>query len=181
VRILSGDLYGRAFDQPKTDGTRPLTDKVRAAIFDVVGSPEGLTVLDAYAGTGAAGFEALSRGATQVEAIEGNRQVARVIERNIGLLKITWGYTLNKLKVETWLAMADNNPPRPRYDLIIADPPYADIDTDILSRLGAFLTADGVMVVSHASKIAAPELIDLALVRHKVYGDSALSFYKAVA
>jgi 16S rRNA G966 N2-methylase RsmD len=51
VRILSGDLYNRAFDRPKTDGTRPLTDKVRAAIFDVTGSPEGLTVLDAYAGT----------------------------------------------------------------------------------------------------------------------------------
>jgi 16S rRNA G966 N2-methylase RsmD len=104
--------------------------------------------------------------------------VARVIEHNVGLLKITWGYTLHKLKVETWLAMADNNPPQPRYDIIIADPPYADIDADILSRLGAFLTADGVMVVSHGSKITAPELNGLTLARHKVYGDSALSFYK---
>ena len=177
MRIFSGDLRGRAFDRPKTAGTRPLTDKVRAAIFDVVGSPEGLTVLDAYAGTGAAGFEALSRGAARVEAIEADKQAARVIERNVGLLKIVQGYTLHRLKLETWLSLSANNPASPRFDLIIADPPYVALDADVLRRLGAFLTADGVLVVSHSSKIAALELTGLRLARHKVYGDSALSFY----
>lgn len=174
-------MRGHAFDQPKTTAVRPLSDKVRAAIFDVYGSVEGNLVLDVYAGSGAAGFEALSRGASMVEAIESNMSVARVIESNCAALKLSWGYILHALKVETWLGLPSNQPgdgqSLDRYDLIIVDPPYAKLDHEILNRLTRLLVPGGTMAVSHSSKLEAPVLELPKLARHKVYGDTALSFY----
>jgi len=185
MKILSGSLKSHPFEQPRSSSVRPLSDKVRAAIFDVCGDIEGLVVLDVYAGSGAAGFEALSRGAAMVDAIEGSRSVARVIQANIKTLGIDWGYVLHVLKVETWLALPGNQPdadrPQARYDLIIADPPYAKLDDDILGRLTRFLNPTGLMVVSHSSKLPSPVLELTELARHKVYGDTALSFYKLVS
>lgn len=178
MKILGGELRGRSFDQPKTQSVRPLSDKVRAAIFDVVGAPDGLTVLDAYAGSGAAGFEAASRGAVLVEAIEANDRVARVIAANAKALGLDWGYVLHQMTVETWLAAPKQQPATPRYNLIIADPPYAKLETDVMDRLAQFLTAGGVLVISHSSKLESPQLEGAQQIKHKVYGDTALSFYQ---
>lgn len=182
MKILSGSLKSHPFNQPKSASVRPLSDKVRAAIFDVCGSVEGLAVLDVFAGSGAAGFEALSRGAAMVEAIEANASVARVIQVNVKSLGIDWGYILHVLKLETWLALPGNQTdadrPQARYDLIIADPPYEQLDVDLLSRLARFLNPDGILVVSYSSKRPSPVLELTELARHKVYGDTALSFYK---
>jgi 16S rRNA (guanine966-N2)-methyltransferase len=182
MKILSGELRGRRFGQPAQSYVRPLSEKVRAAIFDVTGATVGFVVLDAYAGSGAAGFEALSRGAAMVEAIESNPRVARVIERNLGLLGLQWGYLLHVMKIETWLALPVNQPesdrPISRYDLIIADPPYAKLDSDVIERLAGFLKPGGVLVLSHSSKIEPPMLSSTELATSKTYGDSSLSFYK---
>src|SRR5580765_8564485 len=110
MRLLSGQYKGRQIERPKSSLVRPMGDKVRAALFDVVGSVNGAVVLDAYAGSGAAGFEALSRGAAMVEAIEANKSVARTIEANLKLLGIDWGYNLHTIKVETWLGLPANQP-----------------------------------------------------------------------
>lgn len=179
MKILSGSLGGRPFEQPKTRSVRPLSDKVRAALFDVVGDMNGLTVLDAYAGSGAAGFEAASRGALLVDAIEANGRVARIIQANAKSLGLDWGYVLHQLTVESWLASPAQQPPAPRYDLIIADPPYAQLDSDVIDRLAAYLSPTGVLAVSHASKRLDLELSGASLIKHKVYGDTALSFYRS--
>jgi 16S rRNA (guanine966-N2)-methyltransferase len=178
MKVLAGILRGRLFDQPKTRAVRPLSEKVRAALFDVVGAPEGLTVLDAYAGSGAAGFEAASRGALLVDAIEANARVAKTISANTRLLGLDWGYILHQMTVETWLASPAQTPPQPRYDLIIADPPYAQLDTDVLERLAAFLRPGGILAVSHTSKFPPPQLKPAQVIKTKIYGDTALSFYK---
>ncbi len=177
MKILGGNLRGQPFDQPPTRAVRPLSDKVRAAIFDVAGRPEHAVVLDAYAGSGAAGFEAASRGASLVEAIEANQRVARTITKNAHTLKLEWGYVLHQMTVETWLASPHQQTNKHRYGLIIADPPYNQLDADTLTRLSEFLLPGGIMVVSHSSKLASPNVEGAELVRHKVYGDSALSFY----
>ena len=177
MRILSGSLGSRVFDQPKTSAVRPLSDKVRAAIFDVVGSPDGMVVLDAYAGSGAAGFEAASRGATLVEAIEANERVAKVIEANARSLGLDWGYVLYRMTVESWLASPAQIEQQPRYHLIISDPPYAQLDDDVLDRLSAFLLPGGVLVASHSSKRPSPMLKSISLAQAKTYGDTSLSFY----
>ena len=178
MKILAGELRGRPLAQPKTRATRPLSDKVRAALFDVAGAPAGQAVLDAYAGSGAAGFEALSRGAVLVDAIEANARVARTIQQNATALGLDWGYVLHQITVASWLAAPAQNPPAPRYGLIIADPPYAQLGPDILNRLATFLTPGGVMVVSHSSKLPSPALESAKLIKQKVYGDTALTFYK---
>jgi 16S rRNA (guanine966-N2)-methyltransferase len=184
MKILAGQFKGRPIDQPKTRAVRPLSEKVRAALFDVVGAPAGLTVLDAYAGSGAAGLEAASRGAALVEAIEANARVAKTIQQNARLLGLDWGYILHQMTVETWLASpaqqptAPGRPPQARYGLIIADPPYAQLDADVLERLAAFLTPGGVLAVSHSSRIDPPLLQSAQLAVAKTYGDTALSFYR---
>jgi 16S rRNA (guanine966-N2)-methyltransferase len=178
MKILAGINRGHSFRQPPTRETRPLSDKVRAAIFDIYGSVSGKNVLDVYAGSGAAGFEALSRGAAMVTAIEANVKVARVIEANMASLEFTWGYLLDVMTLAKWLALPANIP-TPRYNLIIADPPYAQLETDMLERLIPFLSDEGgILVVSHASKRSVPELAGGELVKQKVYGDTALSFYQ---
>lgn len=178
MKIIAGQWRGRPIAQPKTRSVRPLSEKVRAAAFDVLGPVVGLTVLDAYAGSGAAGFEALSRGARLVEAIEANRAVARTIQANVKTLEADWGYVLYQMTVETWLASPRQQPAEGRYDIIMADPPYTQLDEDVLQRLSAFLVSGGRMVVSHSSKHGAPMIESVQLTATKVYGDSALSFYR---
>jgi len=181
VRITGGEFRGRQIKLPPSRVVRPLSGKVCQALFNVVGSPAGWAVLDVYAGTGAVGFEAASRGAAMVEAIEANRTVARTIEENARSLGLDWSYVLNVMTAETWLAQPNNqlSPEQlQRYDLIVADPPYSKLDPEVLERLGRFLKPYGVMAVSHSSKRPSPVLESLVLAQAKQYGDSALSFYR---
>ncbi len=177
MKIVGGQWRSHSLAQPKTRSVRPLSEKVRAAIFDVLGPIDGTTVLDAYAGSGAAGFEALSRGAMLVEAIETNRSVTRVIQDNAKSLGADFSYVLYQMTVETWLASPRQQTDQERYDVIIADPPYSQLDDDVLSRLVRFLVQDGRLVVSHSSKRTPPVIESGELIQTKVYGDSALSFY----
>ncbi len=177
MKVLSGTLRGRSFKQPATTLVRPLSEKVRAAIFDVVGNPENLIVLDAYAGSGGAGFEAASRGAILVDAIEANARIAKIISENAEHLGLEWGYVLHQMTVETWLASPAQQPPAPRYNLIIADPPYAKLEEDIVTRLTQYLLPDGVLALSHSSRLPSPNF-DVPLAKSKTYGDTTLSFYK---
>lgn len=179
MKIVSGVLKGRGITQPKSRSVRPLSEKVRSAIFDVIGSVEGFSVLDAYAGSGAAGFEAISRGAILAEGIESNSQVSRTIQLNEKVLDLGFSYILHQVTIETWLASPSQLPPKARYDLIIADPPYLRMEDDILEKLGHYLNLNGILVLSHAGKLTSPVLQSLKLKQHKVYGDSALSFYQA--
>lgn len=155
-----------------------MSDKLRAALFDVAGPVGGLTVLDAYAGSGAVGFEGLSRGAGLVVAIEGNAAVAKTIQKSAADLAVDSRYTLISRRIESWLQssrLADAS----KFDLIVADPPYDQINVVVLDRLGRRLTAGGLMVVSHSSRTPAPALQSVQLVRPRKYGDSSLSFYRA--
>ena len=176
MKILGGTLGGRSFSQPSSATVRPLSDKVRAALFDVYGDVSGQSVLDAYAGSGAAGFEAASRGAAMVEAIEANVKVVGVITDNARMLGLDWGYQLRHMTVSTWLARAPDA--LPQYDLVIADPPYASLEPDIIERLAACLGPEGVLVLSHSSKRPSPALDGAEIIKQKVYGDTALTFYR---
>lgn len=177
MKILAGELKGRVLIRPKSPLVRPMGDKVRAALFDIVGPLSGLSVLDVYAGSGAIGFEALSRGAALVEAIEGNVKVARLIEQNAKQLELDWGYQLWVMTVEKWLAARDSRLGT-AYDLIVADPPYARIQADVLDKLGGRLKPGGVLIVSHSSRIKPSELESVLLFQTKKYGDSSVSFYR---
>lgn len=180
MKIIGGKWRGRPIQKPKTTTVRPMSEKFRAAIFDIVGPIEGLSVLDVYAGSGAAGLEALSRGAFFVEAIEANRGVASTIYANVKTLDADWGYVLHQQTVETWLGLPAQNPSKPRYDLIIADPPYQKLDPFILARLSPFIADDGLLILSHSSKTEPPVIESMKLIKSRSYGDSALSQYEKI-
>lgn len=175
--IIAGTHKGLTLRYPPSRVTRPVGDKVRAAIFDVLGDISGARVLDAYAGSGALGFEALSRGALMVEAIEAHRLAVKVIEENqskVGFMT----YFLHKMTVEHWLALSERTHTPRTFDIILADPPYDHLSDELLAKLGKLLEKNGVMAVSHTSRLAPPMLESLRLVQAKRYGDASVSFYR---
>lgn len=177
MRIIAGKWKGRVLNGPTNRSTRPISDKVRGALFNVLGDVSGQTILDVYAGTGAVSFEALSRGAVLAEAVESDKAASKVIYKNAELVGAGDSLNLVTSKVEQWLDWPANQP-SPRYDLIVADPPYMQLNETVLLRLANYLKPDGVLAVSHSNKKTAPDLEGLKLVQTKTYGDSALTFYQ---
>lgn len=174
MQILAGEFKGRRIEQPKSEAVRPMSQKVRAALFDVIGSVKGKIVLDLYAGSGAVGLEALSRGAKRVVMIEKNAAVAKVAQANIDKLGLGKDAHCIQIPAESWLETVNEA----RFDVVLADPPYAQINPQVIERASGLLAGKGILVLSHSSKIESPELKSLELVQHKVYGDTALSFYR---
>jgi 16S rRNA (guanine966-N2)-methyltransferase len=153
-----------------------MSELVREALFNILGPLDGLSFLDAYAGSGAVGFEAASRGASKVDAVESNLGAIKAIRANIDRLDLAGDYNLSSSKIVQWLKSVLRH--GPRYDIIFADPPYAELDPAVLSRLAQLLNDRGKMVVSHSSRIDPPELKSLKLIDSRRYGDSNLSFYR---
>jgi len=123
VRVVSGELRGRRIESPPGEGTRPTTDKVREAVFNALGSLdaiEGARVLDLFAGTGAMGIEALSRGASACTFVENDRTAVAVLRRNIDSLAL--------LDRATVVASDARTACRGTWDIVIADPPYGETD-----------------------------------------------------
>lgn len=176
MRIIAGALKGRQLSRPKTRSVRPLSNQVREALYNVTGQLVGAFVLDAYAGSGAVGFEALSRGAAEVDAVEASASVARNIVANVELLGLEERYQLHVEKVENWL----KGGVKPGYDLIVADPPYDQLDSVIIQKLAKLLVPEGIMVLSHSSRITPPTVESVQLVQSRKYGDSTLTFYKRI-
>jgi 16S rRNA (guanine966-N2)-methyltransferase len=148
MRILGGMWRGQEIEQPKSNKTRPISQKVRQAIFNILGDISGQTVLDLYAGSGAVGLESISRGAAHVVMVESNSATGRVIGRNIAKLGAESFAQAIDQPVEVWLKRA-----AAQFDLIVADPPYAQIDPVVLNQAADRLKVKGILVVSHSSKL----------------------------
>lgn len=173
MRIIAGDLGGRVLAAPRTRGTRPMTDKVRGALFNILGPVEGLDVLDAYAGSGALGFEALSRGADHVVAIEAGREASSTIRKNVEGLGVGGSYELIEGKVENWLSHAGEA----GFDLVFAMPPYELLEHKVLAALAQHTKATGLMVVEYPRGFEPFEFPGLRLEQVRSYGDPHLAFY----
>lgn len=158
MRIIAGVAGGRRLTAPKGLDTRPTSDRAKAAIFSSWASRfgiEGTRVLDLFAGTGALGLEALSRGADSVTLVEEAPSAARAIRANIDAVGLP-GATLVEMKASTYLAGA----PRGHFDRVIADPPYELIDESVTEMLGALrpALADGA-VVTVERQASSPETV----------------------
>jgi 16S rRNA (guanine966-N2)-methyltransferase len=174
VRIIAGRLGGRTFDSPKGFKTHPMSDKMRGALFNVLGDIEGLTVLDAFAGSGALSFEAVSRGAARVLAVDSDRNAQKTIAENIKALRLGAQVKLIKASVSAWLATNLDV----RFDLVLCDPPYNDLQPNLIKRLPSTLAPTGTLVLSWPPQQAAPDFADLTQVESRNYGDSTLLFYQ---
>ena len=181
VRVIAGQFKGRRLKVSSWDGLRPTSDKLRETLFNVlVPRVEGARVLDGFAGTGAVGIEALSRGAAHVTFVERDRRASALIESNLALCRVKRGYTIECGDVASVLRRARRDE---KYDLVLLDPQY-DIDPDTVTQAleaaAACLAADGLLVLERASR-RGPEVPDtLSRVRDVASGDSTLTFFSRV-
>ncbi|GAA4900889.1 16S rRNA (guanine966-N2)-methyltransferase [Stackebrandtia albiflava] len=185
TRIIAGEHRGRRLATPAGDRTRPTSDRVREALFGALqatGGIEDAAVLDLYAGSGAVGLEAVSRGAAHVLMVEAHPGTARVIRRNIATLSA--GDRAEVLVAE--LPQAVRRPaPRP-FDLVFADPPYALPDTglaEVLAALAAngWLAEDADVIVERSSRSGEPAWPpDVTGTRSRRYGESTLWYGRAL-
>lgn len=179
MRIIAGEFRGRKLVAPPGMGTRPTTDRVREAWFSILGSLEG-SVIDLYAGTGALGFEALSRGAERVTFVENARAAQEAILKNASTLGVSERVSLIRSPVENAVPRITSAAP---YDLILTDPPWTalgDAERALRRLLQAeLLTKDGRLVLGHPRKT--PIRLDpesgLLLEKERAWGDSAASFF----
>jgi 16S rRNA (guanine966-N2)-methyltransferase len=176
VRIIAGDRKGHTIFAPRGRETRPTSDRVRENVFNIVAPwVEGARVLDLYAGSGAMGLEALSRGAEAVVFVESDNDAVRAIERNLDKLRLT-GATI--VRVDATTGLMQEVAARRKYDLVLADPPYAMTDYETLARyLPRVLSEDGLLVLESAARIE-PELAGLAVRTSRRYGSTRVTVFE---
>lgn len=177
MRIVAGRAKGRRLAAP-ADGTRPTSDRAREALFNSLTSLlelDGARVLDLFAGTGAVGLEALSRGAVEAVLVESNRVAADVLRRNTDTVALP-GARIVRRPVSAYLAA----PADGEFDFVFADPPYDYADAELTALLallvrGGRLADQAVIVVERAARAAAPTWPDeVTAVRHRRYGAGVL-------
>src|SRR5688572_848934 len=171
MRIISGELKGRKLKAPTWDGLRPTSDKLRETLFNVLAARvAGARVLDFYAGTGAIGIEALSRGAAQVTFVDHDTRAMRLIEQNLRHCGVTDRYVIIR---------GPQSLPAGSFDLAVLDPPYDEPDlTAAIAAVEPLIAQGGVLVLEHARRRSAPERVGgLRVSRNLTSGDSALAFY----
>ena len=173
MRIIAGILGGRTFDSPHSQRTHPMSDKIRGALFNTLGDIEGLIVLDAFAGSGAIGFEAMSRGAQSVVAVEQDRVAQHAIEENIRALQLQDSIKLSKVSASVWL----QTNPDVTFDVVVLDPPYDDVQLGLVESLTRAVAPDGILVISWPGEQEPPVLKGLELIKRRTYGDAQLLFY----
>lgn len=176
MRIIAGSRKGHTIVAPKGHGTRPTGDRVREAAFNLIGPVDGATVLDLFAGSGAMGLEALSRGAAGAVFVESDWDAARAIERNLDKLRLT-GATV--LRQDARTALAAEAAAGRRYDLVLVDPPYEEwpeLERRLAPYLESVLAPDGLLVVETSSRVE-PEL-PLPQRTSRRYGSARLTLYE---
>jgi 16S rRNA (guanine966-N2)-methyltransferase len=181
MRVTTGSAKGRNLKGPPTSGTRPMSDKIRQAVFSALASlgVEPDRVLDLYAGTGAIGIEALSRGAGHADFVEMTVPAAAVIRENLERTQLADRASVHRQSVESYV----RHKTAP-YDLVILDPPYADAAIpDTLRQLSqsALVQSETVVVLGHWPRLELPERIDrLQLLKRRCHGDSCFSIFEIV-
>ncbi|MQA14116.1 MAG: 16S rRNA (guanine(966)-N(2))-methyltransferase RsmD [Pseudonocardiaceae bacterium] len=183
TRIVAGVAGGRRLQVPP-GGTRPTSERVREAVFSTLQSRvdlDGARVLDLYAGSGALGLEALSRGAAHVRFVESDRRAATILRRNVDALGLPGG-EVTVGAVETVLRSGPRSDPGQAYDVVLADPPYALAGGALAAALGGldrygWLRPGAVLVVERSARDPAPTWPGgVVPVTERRYGDSQVYY-----
>ena len=171
MRIIAGSRKGHRIEAPKGLATRPTGDRVREAAFNLIGPVDEAAVLDLYAGSGAMGLEALSRGAAFATFVESDRAACQAIHRNLEKLHLTGANVVCRDVVQ---ALATE---RRQYDLVLLDPPYQMTDFTALARyLPAVLAPDGLLVAETAAAQEPDLPLDQRTTRR--YGSARLTLFE---
>ncbi len=178
MRVIAGTHKGRRLAAPKWPGLRPTSDRLKESVFAILAPVlDGARVLDGFAGSGALGIEALSRGAASVVFVEQDGRAADLIACNLAHCRIADGYAM--IRAEFTRALRRLSADR-RFDLVLLDPPYdcADLASVVEAAAGVMATG-GVLVLEHASRRRAPARAGrFAAARQVKAGDSTVTFYR---
>lgn len=174
LRIAGGTARGIPITEPRGYRLRPTSGLVREAVFNILGDlVEGSAALDLYAGTGALGIEALSRGAAAATFIDAEAAACQAILQTLARAGLATKATVLRGRLPTALASI-----RGPFNLIFLDPPYQDDAVETLLALPVLVASGGLVVYEHASRYNPPERPDgLRLTERRVYGDSAIALY----
>ena len=174
MRVIAGVARGVPLGVPRDRGTRPITDRVKETLFGILGGRVlEARVLDLYAGSGAIGIEALSRGAAQATFVERARDAVAIIHANLERTGLAGAASVHAESVERFLARGRKD----RYDIVVLDPPYAE--RAILAPLRALaplVEPGATVVVKHFWRTEVPEVAGLAPVRVRRFGETSLTF-----
>jgi 16S rRNA (guanine966-N2)-methyltransferase len=180
VRIVGGTARGRRLEAPRGSHTRPTADRVRQSIFDTLGQFfDGGAVLDLYAGSGAMGLEALSRGADGAVLVDRDREAVRCCRANATALGFS--ARVEVLPVDVAAAVERLAARGRRFDLVFVDPPYAEGPEEALARLAAagIVAPGGRVVAEHDRRRPPPDRAGLlSRTDRRTFGDTAVSFYE---
>jgi 16S rRNA (guanine966-N2)-methyltransferase len=174
VRLITGKFGGRILEGSGTNRTHPMGERIRGSLFNIIGDEvEDAKVLDAFAGSGALGLEAVSRGAASATFIERDRAAQNVIAKNIATLGVEDDTKLVKASVGSWLETTEE-----QFDIIFADPPYHDLQLSTAMKLTKLLKPNGLMVLSYTGRGEVPTDLGVVVVDNRKYGDAVLAFYR---
>lgn len=175
MRIIAGTHRGRRIAAPRGAGTRPTGDRVREALFNLLGPVDGATVLDLYAGSGALGLEALSRGAGRCVFVESDAGAVRTIKANLETLRLTGAVVVQR---DAAAALAEERAAGRRYDLVLLDPPY-EAWSALEERLGELVPAvvaePGIVAVESDARVEPQLPLDRVTTRR--YGSARLTLF----
>ena len=176
MRIISGKYGGRKLVAPKSAGTRPVTEMTRNAICNVLADRlDSAVVLDLFAGSGALGLEALSRGACRAVFVDAASAAVVAIRDNVQSLALESDTKIIKQSVESYLEASVGEA---NYDIIFFDPPYDEFSTDLAQKATDQLKPDGVLVISTSKKAQIPGTIgQLSQAQNKIYGDTQIAYF----
>jgi len=172
---VAGSRKGHRIAAPKGVVTRPTGDRVREAAFALIGPVEDATVLDLFAGSGAMGLEALSRGALRCVFVERDRAACRVIQANLEKLRLTGAAVVDR---DVLAALREERARGHRYDLVLADPPYDEWgghEAQLAELLPEVLEEDGVAVIETSAKVE--PALPLDLVTSRRYGSARITVF----
>jgi 16S rRNA (guanine966-N2)-methyltransferase len=184
VRVIAGSLGGRRLHAPPGRRTRPTSDRVREALFSMLADVDGASVLDVFAGSGALGIEALSRGAERAVFVERDRSAVEVLDRNLRELGLE-GERTEVRRAGAIEALRTARAAREKYDLVLIDPPYSQAPSwsAQLEPLLAPLLSPGARVVAESDRRAPLRLgvrveQELRLTRERRYGDTIITIHR---
>lgn len=177
MRITSGHFKGLKLKAPKDRDIRPMMDRVRKTLFDVLGSRvSGAKVLDLFCGTGALGLEALSRGAQEVVFVDQSPKALALVRENLKRAKVAEGYEIVRQTLPKGLRKLAGKGP---FEIIFLTPPYGrGLAEKTFPLLYEFLAPQGILVVEERLGVALPQVSGLELVNRKEFGQTELLFWR---
>ena len=174
LRIIAGKLGGRTIFAPDGVTTHPMGERVRNAMFNSIGEEiKGAVVLDAFAGSGSVGLEAISRGAESATFLEKDPLAGRIMEENIDEVSVRSQSITFHGGVRAWI-----NRTNEKYDIIFADPPYNHVQLSTVVKLFKLLKPNGLMVLSYPGRGERPTELESVVVDSRSYGTASLAYYR---